>query len=88
MRQFLLIALTLGATTAIAGIADGKPNNQPDGFTTGIKAYATGLSGWETHAILSAGDRVPETGNGSAVPLCFTKRRPAGAEPDRPAGHR
>src|SRR6266511_1313345 len=66
MRRFLMLALTLAAGIAVAGIADGKPQNQPDGFTTAIKPYAVGLSGWQTHAILSAGDVVPETGNGSA----------------------
>ena len=66
MRRFLLVAVTLVATMALVGIADGKPKNQPDGFTTGIKPYTEGLAGWQTHAILSAGDVVPETGNGSA----------------------
>jgi hypothetical protein len=58
MRRFLLVALTLAATVAVAAIADA--------FTTNVKPYAVGLNGWETHAILSAGDTVDETGNGSA----------------------
>ena len=66
MRRLPILALTLLATMAVAGIADGKPKNQQTGFTTAIKPYTNGLNGWETHAIISAGDVVPETGNGSA----------------------
>jgi hypothetical protein len=66
MRRILFIALTLAVTMAIVGIADGKPKNQQTGFTTAIKAYAVGLNGWDTNAILSVGDSVSETGNGSA----------------------
>src|SRR5215211_3710590 len=56
MRRFLLVALTLAATTALAGIAVGKPD----------KPYARGLSGWETEAILGVGEQVDETGNAGA----------------------
>jgi hypothetical protein len=58
MRRLQLIALTLVATLAIAGIAAG--------FTTPVKRYAVGHSGWETKPILSSGDVVPETGGAGA----------------------
>jgi hypothetical protein len=66
MRRFLIIALTLVATVAVAGIATGKPKKSQNGFTTAVKPYAVGLSGWETKAILSANDIVPETGGATA----------------------
>lgn len=56
MRRLQLIALTLAATLAVAGVAAG--------FTTSVKRYAVGLSGWETKPILSVGDVVPETRGG------------------------
>jgi Bacterial protein of unknown function (DUF839) len=63
MRRFLLVALTLVTTAAVTGSATGKPHQ--DGFTTAIKRYAVGVtdSGWDTRAILSANDDVPETGS-------------------------
>jgi hypothetical protein len=65
MRRFLLVALTLAATAALTGLALAKPKSR-DGFTTSVKRYAIGLNGWDTQAILSANDVVPETGSGSA----------------------
>src|SRR5215216_2435498 len=65
MRRFLIASLALVLTMTAAGIAAGKPQHQA-GFTTTVKAYAVGLSGWQTKPILSANDDVPETGNGSA----------------------
>jgi hypothetical protein len=65
MRRFLLVALTLVVTAALTGLAIAKPKSQ-DGFTTSVKRYAVGLNGWDTRALLSANDVVPETGGGSA----------------------
>ncbi len=52
-------SLLLAGAIAFGARADG------DGFNTSIKRYAKGVpgSGWETEAILSVGDRVPETGS-------------------------
>jgi hypothetical protein len=61
-----MIAVMLVASMAIAGIADGKPKKSQSGFTTAIKPYAVGLSGWETQPIISANDVVPETGSDTA----------------------
>jgi hypothetical protein len=65
MRRTLLIALTVAVTMAVAGIAVGKPKQPQTGFTTGVKPYAVGLNGWNTHAIISANDVVSETGSAS-----------------------
>src|SRR6185503_2274180 len=65
MRRFLLVALTLVAIAALTGLAIAKPKSQ-EGFTTSVKPYAVGLAGWDTRALLSANDVVPETGGGSA----------------------
>ena len=55
-------AVAVTALAAAAAVAD--PPSAQDGFRTSVKPYARGLagSGWETVPILSAADRVPETG--------------------------
>ena len=68
MRALQILAVTVVATIALAGVAAGdrkKPRKAPAGFTTAVKPYAVGVpgSGWETKPILSVGDVVPETGN-------------------------
>ena len=59
----------LGCVACVAvgvGVAGAKPPGKPPGkqrgFTTQVKPYAVGLSGWSTKPIFSAGDKVPETG--------------------------
>ena len=63
MRRSPLVAITLLITVALAGVATGKPKKDEAGFTTSVKRYAVGLSGWRTQPIISSGDIVPETGN-------------------------
>ena len=60
-------ALGCAACVAIgAGVAGAKPpgtkHGKQGGFTTQVKPYAVGLSGWSTKPIFSSGDKVPETG--------------------------
>jgi hypothetical protein len=62
-RRHVIFIATLAAGSLACGAAVGKPPAE-DGFTTAVKPYAKPVpgSGWETRAILSAGDVVPETG--------------------------
>jgi hypothetical protein len=62
-RSIALAAVTTG--TLAAGVAAAHPPSAGGGFTTAVKPYAKGVpgSGWQTRAILSAGDVVPETGS-------------------------
>jgi Bacterial protein of unknown function (DUF839) len=55
----VVAALLLAGAVAIGAGADGG------GFNTAIKPYTKAVpgSGWETRAVLSVGDRVPETGH-------------------------
>ena len=65
MRLTRGLGLAVVATGVLAGgIAIAKPPDKPVTFTTGVKPYAKGVpgSGWETQALFSAGDVVPETG--------------------------
>ena len=62
-------AAALGCAACVAigvGVASAKPPGKPPGkqrgFTTQVKPYAVGLSGWSTRPIFSAADKVPETG--------------------------
>jgi Alkaline phosphatase PhoX len=66
MRRILVIALTLAATMAVAGIAAGKPKQPQTVYPTTVKPYAVGLNGWQTRAIFSVGDQARETGTDSA----------------------
>jgi hypothetical protein len=55
-------AVAVTALAAAAAFAD--PPSGEDGFRTSVKPYARGVpgSGWQTVPLLSAADRVPETG--------------------------
>jgi hypothetical protein len=59
-RSTVIIAVLL-----LAGMAALTAGAAGDGFITPIKRYTKGVpgSGWNTQALLSVGDRVPETGN-------------------------
>ena len=61
-RVFGLAVVAAGVL--VGGIATAKPPDEPAAFMTGVKPYAKGVpgSGWETQALFSAGDVVPETG--------------------------
>ena len=69
MRRKRSIAVAAVAATALAGgVAAADPPEAKDGFTTAVKPYAKGVpgSGWVTEPIISADDKVPETGNPGA----------------------
>jgi hypothetical protein len=61
-RPLGLLALAPGVLAG--GIAAAAPPDKPAPFSTSIKEYARGVpgTGWETKALFSAGDVVPETG--------------------------
>ncbi len=87
MRGKRSIAVVAVASTALAGgVAAADPPGTRDGFRTAVKPYAKGVpgSGWVTEAILSADDKVPETGNpGSQYRMVGI---PDGLGVDRPHG--
>ena len=62
------VTRTLTAGLALAGlvttVAVADPHHHADGFRTAVKPYAKGVpgSGWVTEPIISADDKVPETG--------------------------
>jgi hypothetical protein len=65
MRLMRALGLAAVATGVLAGgIAAAKPPDEPAAFATTVKPYAKGVpgSGWETQALFSSGDVVPETG--------------------------
>ena len=69
MRSKRSIAVAAAAATALAGgVAAADPPEAKDGFKTAVKPYAKGVpgSGWVTEPIISADDKVPETGNPGA----------------------
>jgi hypothetical protein len=62
-------AAAFGCAACVAtgvGVASAKPHGKQSGFTTQVKPYAVGLSGWSTKPLFSAGDKVPETGAAGA----------------------
>ena len=52
----------MAATLMVISTGVGQAQQEEQGFKTAIKPYLKGVAGWETEPLLSAGDKVPETG--------------------------